>query len=262
MTANRYFYDHVVGQIHYRDTGGDKEVLICLHEMPLSSEVFMPMLSHLGGNYRVMTPDFPGFGESFHPKSPLTIEQVALYFNEWLEDLGVTSFSIFGVHGGAGLAIEMALQRPGLVKSLILSGVPLFTRKERNKLHHGLPSLVIQRDGNHLMQWWTYFEEKFKVDATENMIQNALLQILRAGPCYEWGYRAAFDYDPEPALRRLSQPIYLLVAEGDVLKDKNNHVKMISEHVKDETIINVPGQLSQRVPEKTAEKIHQFLTTF
>jgi hypothetical protein len=49
----------------------------------------------------------------------------------------------------------------------------------------------------------------------------AVMQLLLAGPCYTWMYRAAFAYDPTAVLRALDCPTLLLNAAGDPLAFKD-----------------------------------------
>ncbi|MDQ0256298.1 pimeloyl-ACP methyl ester carboxylesterase [Evansella vedderi] len=254
----RHFFQYGNGNIHYHHTG-DGKVILLLHEMPLSSEVFLPMFPFLKDDFCIIAPDYPGFGESSQPENPLTFKEVASLFFDMLDNFGVDSFVIYGVHGGASLGIEMAVQQPDRVESLILSGVPLFTEEERKLFHQKLPKFLIKEDGSHLQEWWKYFEEKFKPAISKEMIHKGVQQIIKAGKNYEWGYREAFNYDPGNGLSIIQLPILLLTANGDVLVDKNKDVLKLTNQVVHEWIVDVPGQLSQRIPEKTSALIKKFL---
>lgn len=54
--------------IFYRETGPhDAPVLLLLHGLPSSSRMFEPLLSRLGDRFRLIAPDYPGFGHSDWP---------------------------------------------------------------------------------------------------------------------------------------------------------------------------------------------------
>ena len=48
-------------------------------------------------------------------------------------------------------------------------------------------------------------------------LHRGMIEYLRAGSGYDRGYRAAFSYDPLPALRSLTMPAAIVASEDDVL---------------------------------------------
>ena len=67
-------------KIFYREAGPeDGPIILLLHGVPTSSRMYQPMLeSSLSTKYRLIAPDFPGFGHSSWPSrkefsTPLTI---------------------------------------------------------------------------------------------------------------------------------------------------------------------------------------------
>lgn len=260
MTVFRRFIDLSDGQLHYKEAGKSQEKgILLLHEMPLSSGVFDKLLPILGESTYVVAPDLPGYGDSYTINNPLTVQDTSQIIMQFLSHLPIRHWAIYGVHGGASVAIEMAEKHPEYISSLILSGIPLLSEEERVKLHASLLPMQIEQDGKHFQQWWFYFEDKFGENTPKDMIHQAVLQIMKAGRTYEWGYRAAFDYDPTDALRKLLQPIFLLVGENDVLVSKNTLALELSRTIRKEKIVRVSGQISQRVPENVANEILSFL---
>lgn len=54
--------------IFYREAGQkDAQSLLLLHGLPSSSRMFEPFLARLSGRYRLIAPDYPGFGHSDWP---------------------------------------------------------------------------------------------------------------------------------------------------------------------------------------------------
>jgi len=55
-------------KIFYREAGPkDAPCLLLLHGYPSSSRMFEPLLPRLGKKYRLIAPDYPGFGLSDMP---------------------------------------------------------------------------------------------------------------------------------------------------------------------------------------------------
>jgi pimeloyl-ACP methyl ester carboxylesterase len=54
--------------IFYREAGKrDAPVLLLLHGLPSSSRMYEPLLTRLADRYRLIAPDYPGFGHSAAP---------------------------------------------------------------------------------------------------------------------------------------------------------------------------------------------------
>src|SRR3954447_22663589 len=54
--------------IFYRETGPrDAPIILLLHGLPSSSRMFQPLLTRLADKYRLVAPDYPGFGHSDWP---------------------------------------------------------------------------------------------------------------------------------------------------------------------------------------------------
>lgn len=246
-------------QIHYRETGAG-ECLLLIHEMPLSSDVFEPLMQRLGTQLHLIAPDLPGYGDSDPLIKPLTMPQYAGLLLKLMEQTGIGTMSVLGVHGGASVAIEMARQAPERIRSLSLSGVPLFTEEERARLHQNLKPFRYDDNGGHYREWWDFFANKWDASTPKSIIHKAVMNVMKAGPHYDWGYREAFDYDPEPALKELSQPMLLLIAKEDPLVAKNALIRNMLPHAR-EIIVDVPQHLSQAAPEETAKQLLEFLAT-
>lgn len=253
MRIIRRFIEVDNQSIHYRE-GGQGECLLFIHEMPLSSEVFIPLMNRLKEQMHVVAPDLPGYGDSSPLNERLSISQYASLLLKFMDQANIGYFSIFGVHGGASIAIEMAKQASDRVNKLFLSGVPLFKEEERVKMHQNLKVFTYDDSGNHFQQWWYYFEKKWDETTSKEIIHTAVIDVMKAGPNYDWGYREAFDYNPEPALRELTHPVFLPIAKDDPLVSKNAIILEMLPHAR-EIMIDVPQHIAQAKPDETAEMI-------
>ncbi len=111
-------------EITYHDAG-EGEVLLLIHGSgPGGSGVgnYEKNYAHfVEQGYRTLMPDVVGWGESSKPAGvDYDYPLVAGSLQEWLTALGVESCHIVGNSMGGALAIRLALENPGLVKSLIL----------------------------------------------------------------------------------------------------------------------------------------------
>jgi len=210
------------GQVNVRHAGRSGPALMLFHESPLSSEVFSQSLPHLGRRLRVSAFDTPGYGASDPPPEPAGIAEYAETLLEAIDQTHAGPFVALGSHTGASIALEVAMAAgPSRIVALVLCGVPLLSSDERRLLEAKYaPPLSLQADGGHLTwAWQQYLESEGGLGPGPplDLINLAAVHVASNHRRFAWGYRAAFAYDPEPALRRLECPVLLLNTPKDVL---------------------------------------------
>lgn len=253
------------GQVHLRQaapndaSSNDDVSLVLFHESPLSSRVWDLVLPVSGRLRRVIAPDTPGYGLSDPPPHDgFEIPDYASALLAALEDAGVGDMVVCGVHTGASIALEVARQSDR-VRGVILSGVALLTEEERNQyLDSWTPPIPVTSDGS---QFPWAVERYHRIWGSETpgwMLNLAINDLLHTWERYDWGYRAAFRYDPEPALRELRLPTLLLDPEFDLLADKDPLVQAMVADCRTETLPGLPGQMHLRAPQETARHMEAF----
>ena len=105
------------GVISARDSGGSGTPLVLLHAGWSDQGSWEGVTGRLGGQYRVISYDARGYGESPPPREPFT--QLGDLITV-LDQLGVARAALVGHSGGGGTAIGLALASPHRVSSLVL----------------------------------------------------------------------------------------------------------------------------------------------
>ena len=261
-SVKRAFAQTQYGQLHYRFSGDSSSPpVILFHESPLSGQIYEDALPHLGKYFFAVAPDTPGYGDSEPPEAPLEIPDYAARLLSFIRGLGLKSTHLVGCHTGASIAIEVATQAPSLVNKLVLMGVALYTAEERKEmLESWTPPFEPKSDGSHLRWLWERYQRIYGADTPPGLLHSAVAQFLKAGERYQWAYQAAFRYDPAPALKKLMRPVLFLVAENDLLADKNEEAIAITPDSRGQVVPGLKGQLHARVPEYFAESVYKFLT--
>ncbi len=103
------------------DVGAGPAVLL-LHPFPLDSTIFAPLVDALGRERRVITVDFPGFGQSPPPPGEVTLASYAEALRALAAHLQLSHFDLLGVSMGGYAALELSDQAPRLLRKLILCG--------------------------------------------------------------------------------------------------------------------------------------------
>lgn len=105
-------------RLAYADEGvGDPLVLV--HAGIADSRMWQPQVDRFAGEWRVVRPDLRGFGRTAHSEGDYrhTTDLVEL-----LVDLGLSPAVVVGASMGGGVAIDLALERPDLVRGVVLVG--------------------------------------------------------------------------------------------------------------------------------------------
>jgi pimeloyl-ACP methyl ester carboxylesterase len=111
-------------EIFYREAGAkNSPVLLLLHGFPTSSNMFRHVIGRLSKTFRVLAPDYPGYGFSSmpdHKSFAYTFENLAGLMSEFTEKLGVDKYIVYLMDYGAPIGLRMALKDPEKIAGLIV----------------------------------------------------------------------------------------------------------------------------------------------
>lgn len=110
--------------IFYREAGAaDAPTLVLLHGFPSSSRMYDTLIPLLATRYRVIAPDYPGFGHSDAPppsQYAYTFDQLALTINAFLEQLGIDRYSLYLQDYGGPVGFRIMLAHPERLQTLVI----------------------------------------------------------------------------------------------------------------------------------------------
>lgn len=108
----------------YREAGpADAPAVLLLHGFPTSSHMFRNLLPALADRYRVIAPDYPGYGQSDMPpreKFEYTFDHFAELVDGLLDQLGVKTYAMYVMDYGAPVGWRLALKHPERITGLII----------------------------------------------------------------------------------------------------------------------------------------------
>ena len=111
-------------KIFYREAGPkDGPVVLLLHGFPTSSHMFRNLIPALSDRYRVIAPDYPGYGQSASPdraKFDYTFDRYGQLVDGLLDQLGVTRYAMYVMDYGAPVGWRLALKHPERITGLIV----------------------------------------------------------------------------------------------------------------------------------------------
>ena len=109
--------------VFYREAGpAEAPVLLLLHGFPTSSHMFRHLLPLLADRYRVLAPDFPGFGFTTSPPATefaYTFDHLAEVVDRFTQALGLARYALYIFDYGAPVGLRLAMAHPERVTALI-----------------------------------------------------------------------------------------------------------------------------------------------
>lgn len=106
--------------IRYDDSGGDGPPVILAHGFLMDREMLAPQVSALAPEFRVITWDERGFGETQFDGRPFTYWDSARDCLGLLDHLGIERAVVGGMSQGGFLSLRAALLAPERVRALVL----------------------------------------------------------------------------------------------------------------------------------------------
>lgn len=110
--------------IFYREVGPkDAPAVLLLHGFPSSSRMYEPLMPFLAPEFRVIAPDYPGFGNSEAPSPEhytYTFDNIARSMERFTDALKLDRYVLFMADYGGPVGFRLAMARPEKVKGIVI----------------------------------------------------------------------------------------------------------------------------------------------
>jgi pimeloyl-ACP methyl ester carboxylesterase len=115
-------------RVFYREVGPrEAPTMLMLHGFPSASHQFRRLIDALGDRYRLIAPDYPGFGYSDAPKSATvggpftyTFDRLAHVIEGFCKRLGLDRFVMYVFDFGAPVGFRLAEHHPEWIAGLVV----------------------------------------------------------------------------------------------------------------------------------------------
>lgn len=190
--------------IAYREREGGEKKLLLIHGNMTSSKHWDLVIDNMDPIFKIIAVDLRGFGQSSYHEPILSIKDFSDDIKLFVEEIGLTDFSIVGWSTGGAVGMQFVSDYPGICERLVL----LASASTR-----GYPFFGLTADGqidlNHRLQ--TY--EDVKTDSKTVAIQGA----------YDTGNRDVLKATWNMLIYTKNQPDALLYEEyvDDMLTQRN-----------------------------------------
>ena len=108
------------GLLAYSDRG-EGPALVLLHAFPLNGRMWEPQAETFKKDYRVVMPDYPGFGRSARAPAQPDVGYYARCVQRLVDSLGLESFVLGGISMGGYVAFQCLRHFPGRIRGLVLA---------------------------------------------------------------------------------------------------------------------------------------------
>lgn len=110
--------------VFYREAGPtDAPAILLLHGFPTSSQMFRGLIPALADSYRVVAPDYPGYGHSSmpsHEEFAYTFDNLADVIDKFTEAVGLTKYALYVQDYGAPVGYRLASRHPERVTAIVV----------------------------------------------------------------------------------------------------------------------------------------------
>lgn len=110
--------------IFCREAGpSDAPAILLLHGLPSSSRMYEPLLTRLSDRFRLVAPDYPGFGHSAWPtprEFTYSFDRIAEVMTRFTEAIGLAKYHLFMQDYGGPVGFRMAIAHPERLGAMII----------------------------------------------------------------------------------------------------------------------------------------------
>jgi pimeloyl-ACP methyl ester carboxylesterase len=122
MTYHSVTVDGV--KVFYREAGPqDAPAVLLLHGFPTSSRMYQSLMPLLADRYRLIAPDYPGFGLSDAPPPEhfaYSFDHITQVIDDFTQALGLKYYSLYLCDYGGDVGMKLAIAHPERVQALIV----------------------------------------------------------------------------------------------------------------------------------------------
>lgn len=266
-------------RVHYRDEGPrDAPVLLLLHGSNSSLLTWVPWVSRLSGEYRVVSLDLPGHGLTGPvPGDDYSPDGMAAFVDAFRTKLGLTHFYLAGNSMGGNVSTRYTLAHPDVVDKLILVDASvvnhLLPPDRQPKLPIGFRLIRTPVIG-HIAGVFTprsIVEKSTRAvfgdpsHVTPEMVDRYYELLLYPGNRRATRLRAEVPVDKtiSDRLVAIRAPTLVLSGQNDTLVPVEA-ARILHERIAGSTLVEYPGVghvPMEEIPDETARDVRMFLGT-
>jgi pimeloyl-ACP methyl ester carboxylesterase len=202
-------YESVNGLNMYYEVHGAGRPLVLFHgALSAIDTSFGKVLPSLAKSRQVVAIEQQAHGHTADIDRPLTIEQMADDTVALLRRIGIENADLFGYSMGAGIALQIAVRRPDLVRKLVLASPAYST----DGLHPGLLEVIENLKPEDLAG--SPFQEEYAKTAPNPEDWPTLIAKVKQQDREFQGW-------PSAAVRSIKAPTLIIIGDSDIVRPEH-----------------------------------------
>jgi pimeloyl-ACP methyl ester carboxylesterase len=197
-------YTDVNGLRMYYEIHGEGRPLVLLHGAYMTAGDWGPILPGLAESRRVIVPELQAHGRTADVGRPLTYEGMADDVAALIGHLGIDEADVFGYSMGGGVALQLAIRHPSVVRRLVAASASYASEGMQPELHEMVPSITPEMFAGSPLEA-TYQEISPNPQDFPTLVEK--LKTLDMTP-FDWG---------ADNVRGIESPTMIVVGDADVV---------------------------------------------
>jgi len=255
----------LLGRALEYESAGEGDAVLFIHGA-IVADSFAPMMREDAlTEYRRIRYRRRGFGGSKAPGNPPTIEEHARDAKALLDDLGVGHAHLVAHSGGAPIAVQLAIDEPDTVASMVLIDPALMNAAMAAGFHEMITPLIeLHKAGDSTKAvdlWMSAGNRDWKTLIEQTIPGVADQAVADAAGTFEFDLVAMRDWDFEAAhAQRITQPVLYLTCSGGAHRSSVAEMfRAAVPHVRAEEMPDVDHTAPMTQPAATANVVARFL---
>jgi pimeloyl-ACP methyl ester carboxylesterase len=201
-----------LGRVLEYETAGRGDAVLFIHGAIIADSFAPIMREEALTGFQLIRYRRRGFGRSATPSEPPTIEEHARDAKALLLDLGVSEAHVVAHSGGGPIAVQLAIDDPDMVRSMVLLEPALMNATMAAGFHDMITPLIemhaVRRSADAVDLWMSAGNADWKALIEQRIPGAAAQAIADAAGTFDFDLRAmrVWDFDAVGA-SRISQPV-------------------------------------------------------
>jgi pimeloyl-ACP methyl ester carboxylesterase len=201
-----------LGRVLEYETAGRGDSILFIHGAIIADSFAPIMREEALSGFQLIRYRRRGFGRSATPSEPPTIEEHARDAKELLVDLGISEAHVVAHSGGCPIAVQLAVDDPGMVRSMVLLEPALMNATMAAGFHDMITPLIEMHAGGRSAEavelWMSAGNADWKALIEQRIPGAAAQAIADAAGTFDFDLRAMRVWDFEAVgASRISQPV-------------------------------------------------------
>jgi pimeloyl-ACP methyl ester carboxylesterase len=168
--------------IFYREAGdANAPTILLLHGFPTSSHMYRDLIPLLADSFRLVAPDYPGFGYSSAPavtQFNYTFDHVTDVMQQFTDAIGLESYALYAQDFGGPVGFRLATRRPERVRALIIQNANAYDEG----ITAGVRDIVLRIWTERTPQTAARLRELFELPATKRQFLEGVRDTSLVSP--------------------------------------------------------------------------------